>query len=147
MSVVPFKKPEKTILSPQFEASADRDTLGCIRFSYEEMEALKQIQCDAIEGETVFKDVTLNASSHETSYTFRLTAFEPPFISLRKIRSGEGYAYTLSIQQQEPEFFSDFNAMLVFAEEVRDEAIPRAKELQIKATLAAQQNDYPVASR
>lgn len=148
MSVLPFapRAAAKTPLSTQFEENSDLDTLGCVRFTIEEMQALTRIHCDTETGETVFKDVTLRASSHEAGYNFKLAADQPVYMGINKIRSGSGFAYTIAILQEPSLLRQDFTDIIKLAEDVRDAAIPEAQQLQ-KMTTWSLQNTSPHQDR
>lgn len=145
MSVVPFapRATAKAPLSSTFAGNSDldTDTLGCVRFTLEEMQALTRIHCDAETGETVFKDVTLRASSDEAGYNFKLAADKSVYMSIGKIRNGGAFAYMIVIGQEPSLLRQDFADIIELAEAVRDAAIPEAQQLQKKATLSAQISD------
>jgi hypothetical protein len=121
MSVISFqdaarqreKRPlSVTIVSESLDSEEYADRLGCVMFTSAEMHGLALLR-NYEQG--LFKDVTLTASGQSAAYHFRQAAQDGIFLSIGKIRNGEGFAYTLAIYEAPSVLVDDFKTVLDLA--------------------------------
>lgn len=115
-TILPFKKAA--------QMPSDMDSLGCVRFTFEEMEAFAQLRCHPENGVSIFKDVTLRASQNEAGYNFKLSCELPVYMSIGKIRSGKGAAYVFCLEDQPSVLLDDFDDVMKLALDARDAVVP-----------------------